>query len=263
MKLGVGLFVLLVLVVLGGILGFPGCGTLPTEELKIGRVKGVFLGSSSDLHDGFNWDLAQFLGQKLHKKIVFKELAWPNLIPALCNDEVDILCESLNITDKRKKEVALVHVFGEPYPYLTLLFWDATYQKKLENAKHIRDVIDFFENRTIGVAVQGGIWGNLLKEYGIKNIKTYEREADMVSGLRKSEVPAILLGRISTDFLKNRYSNIWALTVALDKPYSYGIGVAVNKDRPELVKQVTEAIQDLKDEGMIDIWQRKWFSRVY
>lgn len=243
--------------------GMRSCDTLPTEVLKVGRTKGVFLGTSSDLHDGFNFDLAQFLGQKLHKKVVFKDMDWQDLIPALYRGEVDILCDSLNITDERKKKVAMIHVLGGAYPYLELLFWDDAHKKTLEHVKHVKDVREFFEHHSIGVAIRGTIWINLLKKYGIKNIKSYENERCMVSALRNGEVSALVFGRISTDFLKNQYSNIFALKVSLDEPYSYGIGVALDNQRPELIKQVANAIQDLKDEGMINLWQQKWFGRLY
>ena len=128
MKVGSVLFVLSVLFFVGGLFfwGFHSCDRTPLDVLTVGRVKGSFLGSSSDLHDGFNWDLAQFLGLKLHKKIVFKELDGSHLISALKANEVDVVCSSLSITDERMKEVAMVHLFAAPYPFIQLLFcfWD-------------------------------------------------------------------------------------------------------------------------------------------
>lgn len=231
--------------------------------LTVGVIQGLPLGSSGDLHDGFNWDLAHFLGLKLHKKIQRKLLWTSDLIKALDNDEVDVVCAPLNITDERLKHMAMIHVFGAPDPYITLLFWDDTYKKELAHAERVRDVLGFFEKHSVGVAIEGSIWDILLKKYGFKNVRIYRQEPHLVTGLKEGEVTAILVGRVSTDFLQRQQSNLWALKIALDKPYSYGIGVALCKDRQKIIKNVADAIKDLKDDGTIAMLQQKWFGKIY
>lgn len=233
------------------------------KVLRVGVVHGLPLGSSGDLHDGFNWDLAQFIKQKLHSEIQYKELNWSQVVKALRTGDVDVVCASFNITNERLRDLSMIHVYGKPHPYATLLFWDDRYKKELGNVKHIRETQSFFEKYAIGISIHGTIWEDLLQKHGIKNIKAYEQESHLISGLRQGEVAAIVLGRVSSDFIQNQYQNLWILQVALDKPYSYGIGVALNPEHKDMIQQITNAIQDLKDEGTITMLQQKWFGKIY
>ena len=242
---------------------FRGCERTPQDVLTVGLVHGHPLGTSGDAHNGFDWDIAFFIGQKLHKQLKRKVFYMSEIADALRKNEIDIVCGHMKMTDERMKKMAMVHVYGGPYPYLKFLFWDMSHQKELEAVKHIRDVLDFFEKHEIGVLGRGSIWEGLLKSYGLKHVKGFEDEMQLVRALKQGDVTALIVGCVSTDFLLNQYSNLWALKVEIDTPYSYGIGVALSKERRDLVKQVEEAIQILKDDGTINMLQQKWFGKRY
>jgi arginine transport system substrate-binding protein len=230
--------------------------------LTVGLIKGRPIGSPTDMVEGFDWDLSYFIAQKLYKHLEFKVFWISNFESALQNEEVDVISASMVITDERLKRMAMIHVFSEPYPYLALLFWEHSYHIDVDHVKHIRDMNVFFKKHAIGV-VQGSIWENLLKEYGIINLKTYDNEHTLVFGLKDGEVAAIVIGRVATDILLKQNSSIWALRVALDKPYGYGIGIALKKERQDLVKQIANVIQELKGDGTITMLQQKWFGKIY
>ena len=60
---------------------------------------------------GFEIDIANQLAKDMGVKAVFKEYQWKKLIPALLNNEIDIIASGLSITPKRSLKIA----FSNPY----------------------------------------------------------------------------------------------------------------------------------------------------
>jgi polar amino acid transport system substrate-binding protein len=215
-----------------------------------------------DAYEGFDWDVAQFIAQVLHKRLKLKKLSWGDFLKELGDETVDIVSGPIAITDDRLQDIAMIHVYGKPYPYLAMAFWDSTHQQVLKNAKHIRDLVKFFKKRSVGVA-WGTVWERLLKKYGILNVKTYESIDHLISALKEGEVAAIVLGIMSADCFQKQHSNVWFLKLAVDAPYSYGVGIALKKERTELIKKIADVIQELKDDGTITMLQLKWFGKTF
>jgi ABC-type amino acid transport substrate-binding protein len=250
------------------IYGIKWLGRASSEYLRnkyfiIGVVSGLPLGSSSELHEGFNSDIGSFLHQRFkNKKLIRSPLLITELDEAIQNDKVDIVCASMNITEQRLKKIAMVHLFTGPSSELTVLFWDHKYKNQVKHCKHLRDLNDFFEKHAVGV-VGGTVFESVLKEYGIKNIKTLAYEHLLMVRLIEGEVGAMIVGRLSADCLLKQNPKMWDLKVIIDKPYTYGIGIALHKDRKDLIKEITDAIQELKSNGTINSLQMKWFGKVY
>jgi polar amino acid transport system substrate-binding protein len=62
-------------------------------------------------YTGFEIDVANQLARDMGVKVVFHEYEWKKMIPALMNNEVDILATGLSITPKRALKIA----FSDPY----------------------------------------------------------------------------------------------------------------------------------------------------
>jgi len=264
MKCGFGFFVAAVLFFFGGLFfwGFRSCEQKPLNVLKVALIQGRPLGSSSDLHEGFDWDVAFQVAIKMHKVLETKAIWVSDFKSALFEGDVDLVSASMNITDERLNEMAMVHVYGKPLPYVTLIFWEPSYKSSVGGNISLRGMGDFFDKHAVGV-VKGSGWESLLKMYEIKNIKTYAHEHNLVFGLQQGEVGTIVVGLVSADLLQKQNSNVWTLKASLDKPYSYGIGLAIKKERSDLIKQVADAVKELQGEGVIDMLQIKWFGKVY
>lgn len=60
---------------------------------------------------GLEADFAHLLGKELGRSVQFVDLAWEQLIPALLNNEIDIIMSGMAITEERRKRV----LFCKPY----------------------------------------------------------------------------------------------------------------------------------------------------
>jgi polar amino acid transport system substrate-binding protein len=78
-------------------------GVTPTSPPLIYNDEGEILG----LEAAF----AQLLGKELGRPVAFVELAWEQQIPALLNNEIDIIMSGMAITEQRRKQV----LFCKPY----------------------------------------------------------------------------------------------------------------------------------------------------
>ncbi len=66
---------------------------------------------------GLEADLAQQVAERLGRRLEFVERRWDRLIPALNNDEIDVVMSGMSVTDARQLRVA----FTEPYMLSGLL----------------------------------------------------------------------------------------------------------------------------------------------
>jgi polar amino acid transport system substrate-binding protein len=69
---------------------------------------------------GFEPDLIKALCERLQAQCPLKEVSWDGLIPALQSSQIDVILNSLSITEEREKVIA----FTAPY-YQTPAMWVA------------------------------------------------------------------------------------------------------------------------------------------
>lgn len=63
---------------------------------------------------GIEADFARAAGETLGRPVVFKEMAFGDLIPALMNDSIDVIMTGMSVTDERKQLLRFIQ------PYLTV-----------------------------------------------------------------------------------------------------------------------------------------------
>ncbi len=58
---------------------------------------------------------------------------------------------------------------------------------------------------------------------------------------------------------KNKFSDIQCLDIALaPEDQVQGIGIVLKQDTPEMIKAITQAVQQLKEQGVITQLEQKW-----
>lgn len=214
--------------------------------------------------DGLDYEISSQLAQKLHKKLIVKNILRKDAFNALRDGVVDLVGPSTAITDERLKDFTMVYVYGTPNSYIYMMFLYSAKFKEFENKKEatIHDVKALIDSGPVGV-VAGSTWEEQLKKYKVKNIVSYEYEQDLIFDLKKGKVPVAFLGKASSELVNKQHPEVQLLLVALDNVWKHGAGFAIKKNRPEFIKQVDEAIKQLRQEGIIDQLQVKWFGRVY
>jgi ABC-type amino acid transport substrate-binding protein len=88
-------------------------GDPPISTLRVGTSAGYppLTFKQDGQYTGMEMDLAQAVGQQLHRQVRVVELPFDQLIAALNADKIDVIMSGLSITDERSRQV----LFTEPY----------------------------------------------------------------------------------------------------------------------------------------------------
>lgn len=244
--------------VLFGSLFFSGCQQKNENELIVGICSDIppYAGlNARGEYEGFDVDLAHAIGEKLHKKIIITEVLPWMFGPMLEHKKVDFISASTAISKIRLKQFAMIHTYGVPFPFIMCLFWGKipTNIKMVQDLEHLQ--------KPIG-AVEGLLWQRLLEEKEYKNLSIFEHEQDMLLALKYGRISTAVVSIASAAFFKKHYPEIQIKKIALDTPWGQGAGICISKDNSKLITKLEKAIAELKEEGVIDELQEKWFGGV-
>lgn len=197
---------------------------------------------------GFDVELAQAIAKNMGLKLDVVTTAWDGIIPGLKTKKYDIIMSAMTITADRKKEIN----FSTPY-------LDSDQSLTVVKGSPIKTTNDLNGKN---VAVQIDTTGqykaeDLQKTTGIKEIQKFDTILLAFEALEQGKVDAII-----NDFPVSQYmSQQRGKTSVVEKIKTneqYGIGV--NKDNPDLLKQVNSALQKTRDDGPYTTIYKKWFG---
>ncbi len=106
--------VVLVLSAFGLLLAAAGCAPAPQKPLIVGmelNYPPFEMIDPSGRPTGISVDLAEALGQYLHRKVQIENIPFDGLIPALKTGKIDLIVSSMTATPERAQSIA----FSEPY----------------------------------------------------------------------------------------------------------------------------------------------------
>jgi PAS domain S-box-containing protein len=207
----------------------------------------VFLNDSNKL-EGFDKDLVSFLEEN-GLQLQISHATFKQALIGLQNGRYDAVIGGVYITPKRKKWFN----FTQPYLSSGLV---------LLSKKLIHDLNDL-ENKTIGA--KDGATGekyvfNLLKHVKFR-IKIYSSSEESIKALLNDSVDVVI-----TDFYNALYAfKKWQLAgVKLYPPGGFleinPIGIAVNKDRKELLQILNQLLAVYKQTDQFRQSHKKWFG---
>ena len=89
--------------------------------ISFGKVEKLYVGTNAEFYPfeyledgkivGFDAELIEAIGKKLNKEIVWKNIAFDGLLPALQSKKIDVIIAGMTATPERKKFVN----FSDPY----------------------------------------------------------------------------------------------------------------------------------------------------
>lgn len=195
---------------------------------------------------GFDVEIGKAIAKEMGLKPNPVTTPWETIIAGLQADKYDAVIGSLGITEKRKKAV---------------LFSDAYYRSGAqifvkEGNKEIRSPGDM-KGKKIGV-VKATTYKDEALKYS-KDIKEYTSDVVALQDLPTGRVDAVITDEgVGDHAIKNDGLKIRKVgnPLTLDE-----MGIAVNKDHPELVKEVNQALKQIIENGTYEEISRKWFNR--
>ena len=116
--------------------------------------------------------------------------------------------------------------------------------------------LDDLKNKSIGVQMKttGDIYASDIEG---AQIKRFNKGLDAVKALRKGVVDAVMIDDAPAKVFAERFDDV----EILPEPYAEEeYGIAVNKDERELLGQIDQALQELKDDGTLDKIAKAWLQ---
>ncbi|MBS97553.1 MAG: amino acid ABC transporter substrate-binding protein [Oceanospirillaceae bacterium] len=198
-------------------------------------------------------DLAGFdveIGKEIAKRIGVEgtpiATAWDGIIAGLLANRYDTIIGSMAITDERLKTID----FSDPY-------YRSGAQLFVKKDSDIGDIQDM-SGKKIGVTL-----GTTFEEWLRKNapeveIRTYKGVPQMMMETQSGRISGFVTDRLTGIMaIKDKGMNI---QMAGDLLYPELIGIALQKENPELLAAINKAIADMQADGTYQQISEKWFG---
>ena len=204
----------------------------------------------SDQIVGFDVDLCNALAEKMGVKMQFQSMDFSAVIASVNSGASDIAASGLTITDVRKESVD----FSDPYYQVTQIVIARADDDRFDGATKDEVNAQLKDNVVIGVCE--GYTGEAYVQEDLEipegNYRSYSSVSLALEELRSGGIDAIVfdntsaVAAISTESNQGQFKlNETALTV---EDYA----IAVPKGKPELLKQINDALAALKAEGKLN-----------
>ncbi len=227
-----------------------------SKALVIGMMSGwppfMSINQRGD-YEGYDVNVARLVAKRLGRDLEIKDLgAVQTIFIALEQGIIDMAMSGFDRTQKRIQEFNMVRYTSREYTSVALLFW-----KQIPNG--INSLTDLAK-AGMTVCVEPGSGE---EEYvnAIQNIKKKMLPAitDMVMDLRFGKAAALVVEHQVKRRLSKQILELVSITEQLPKKYAiYGDGIAIKKSNTALAAEVTEVIEQLKKEGVLQQLEQKW-----
>jgi lysine/arginine/ornithine transport system substrate-binding protein len=206
---------------------------------------------------GFDIDIGNAVCQKLQMKCVWVENSFDGLIAALEARKFDVINSAMNITEKRRQQIAFT-----PAIYVMPI------QMVAKRGSGLQPTPESLKGKSIGV-LQGSTQEDYVrKHWGTQgvNIVTYENQdqifADLAAGRLDGAVQEV---QTATDgFLSKPQGKGFEFAgAALKDPATLGegTGFGMRKDDAALKAKVVAALDSLRKDGTLTKLSMKYFGR--
>ena len=193
---------------------------------------------------GFDIDLINEIAKTAGKKIEIKNMAFDGLLPAMQVGKIDVIISGMTVTDERKKSVN----FSDTY------FISKQAILINEDNQNIKSFEDLPKNK-VGVVL--GYTGDLIVTEMGGPIERFNADSQAILALNSKKVDAVV---IDSEPARNYAKYNKGLKVIETDLAEEEYAIAVNKDKPELLNDINNALRTLRENGTYDALMEKYFS---
>ncbi|AEG61482.1 basic amino acid ABC transporter substrate-binding protein [Desulforamulus ruminis] len=205
-----------------------------------------FTDAATGKYIGFDVELIEAVAKEAGYELDFRSMAFDGLIPALQTSQIDAAISSITITDERKQVVN----FTDPYYKSGLI---VAVQAKNDDIKSFDDL------KGKKIAVQSGTTGAKMAEKIPEAKITYFTNTDQaLMELKNGAVDAVINDYpVSAYFVKQGNDDVKLVGDILS---AEEYGIAVPKDKTEVLENLNAALKTLKENGEYATIYKKWFG---
>ena len=200
---------------------------------------------------GFSIDMANELGKRIGKKIVFKPMTFNNLLVSLQNGSVDVIISSMTITEERKKSVN----FTQGY------FVDEVSLVVKDDEKDIKGLNDL-KGKKVGSTL--GTTSSYFADgiEGVAENLKFKETPDTFLNLIAGKIDVAIVDKVYAERAVPANKGAKILNDPVVRQKSRGDwGIAVNKKNPQLLNDLNKALTEMKKEGLFDKLMDKYFKK--
>ena len=199
---------------------------------------------------GLEAELAQNLGRFTKRKVKFIELKWEDQIPALENNQIDIVMSGMSVTKAREYRIA----FANPY----LRSGQILLVRLNEKARFSTGIYSLM-NSSYTIGVVKNTTGDLFITRTINGVKvkSFPKSSDAVQALIKKDIDAFvydapMVCHYAAVNENNKLAPI--LTLATEEYIAWGI----RKEDSNLLNQANAFLNELQEQQELPRMIRKW-----
>lgn len=193
---------------------------------------------------GFDVDLAKLIAKKLGKELVFEDMQFSTILPALQTGHVDAAISMITVTEDRKQSVD----FSEIYYFDGI----AAVYKDSQPINSKADLVGKKIACQLGSTME--IW---LKKNGFaKQTVAMDNNIQAIEALKAEHVDVVLVDGAQGNIFSKKNAHLASKIIDQSED---GYGIAMPKGSP-LLPEINQAIQKLKKSGEITKLEEKWLT---
>jgi polar amino acid transport system substrate-binding protein len=194
---------------------------------------------------GFDIDLMKAIAEKAGIEIEFVNVSWDPLLSGMATCQYDAAISAMTITEERKQEFA----FSDPYfaagQVVTVRIdnTDITGSESLPGRK---------------VGAQLGTTGDIVSKEMGADMKSYDDIGLAFQDLMNGQIDAVVADNpLALGYVAKNADKLKTVGAVFTDEY---YGIAVCKDKLELVEQLNKGLKAVQEEGLIEELVDKWLK---
>lgn len=198
-------------------------------------------------YTGFDIELMEAIAGKIGRTAEFQDTSFDTIFRDLAQGRFEAVASATTITDEREQTVD----FTNPYYF--------SEQAILVEVGSDIDSVEGLEGGTIGVQ-QGTTGEEFVEEKGnAGELRPYPQGPDAVNALKSGVLDAVVL---DIPVAENAVEAGGDIEISAAIPTEEEYGFAVKQGETELLEEMNEALEELKDDGTFTTIYEKWFKRA-
>jgi len=209
----------------------------------------VMQGANKHLY-GFDISIARKICELTNHRCEYQTLPFGKIIETVSSGKADIAISAITITLNRSQYVN----FSIPY-----MISEGSYLTH-KNSKITSTSKTALANKTIGIS-KGSIFAEVLDLMALNNVKVeyYTGTNRMIEGLAEGDVDLVLIDHASAHYWAINSSE--QLTIVGNPiKVGHGLGIAVNRNKRDLLEKINQAILTIQDSGEFKQLYKKYFE---
>lgn len=226
--------------------------------ISFGKVEKLYVGTNAEFYPfeyledgkivGFDAELIEAIGKKLNKEIVWKNMAFDGLLPALQSKKIDVIIAGMTATPERKKFVN----FSDPYFVSNQMIIINTNDEKSKNITSYETLL----NHSVGVVL--GYTGDVaVSKLENVDVQRFNGASEAIMSLKAKKVQAVVIdSEPAKNYVKNNKGLKLISTDIAKEEYS----IAVSKENKKLAEDINSAYKELVNDGTFEKLITKYFK---